>query len=55
MQQYINNFSSNMLVVFDLTPFIIAPLKITTEKFRPLCAQINAYDFIVVNKGSLRW
>lgn len=50
MQQYINKFSSNM----HLAPFTIAPLTITSEKFRPLCAQINAYDFTVVNKGALR-
>ncbi len=53
MQQYINKFSSNMRVGFDLAPFTIAPLTITSEKSRPLCAQINVYDFIIVNKGFL--
>lgn len=54
MQQYINKLSSNMLVGFDQLPFTIASLTVTSEKFRPFCAQINAFDLIVVNKGALR-
>ncbi len=54
MQQYINKLSSNMLVGFDLTPFTIVSLTVTSEKFRAFCTQINAFDLIVVNKGTLR-
>lgn len=54
MQQYIDKLSSNMLVGFDLTPFTIASLTIRSEKFRTLCAQINAFDLIAGNKGALR-